>query len=184
MLLLTLRGTPTMYYGDELGLARVAIPSEATQDPWERNEPGLGLSRDPSRTPMQWSGGGNAGFTDGAHPWLPLDTNYRRHNVETLRGNPRSLLNLYRELIRLRRSHRALNVGTFRMLVSTEHTLVYERTFGEERLVVALNFSSLPQALPARFAEARLLLTSYLDREGALGEPTLRGDEGVIVSGV
>jgi len=183
MLLLTLRGTPTIYYGDELGLARVAIPSEATQDPWEKSEPGLGLSRDPSRTPMQWDGGANAGFTDGARPWLPLDPDYRAQNVESLRGDPRSLLSLYRELIQLRRGHLALSIGAFRLLASNAHMLIYERRFREERLVVALNFSGVPQALPAKFAEARLLLTTHLDREGPLGEPTLRGSEGAIMSG-
>ncbi len=63
MLLLTLRGTPTMYYGDELGLARVEMPPDAVQDPWGKNEPGHG--RDPSRTPMQWDAGPHAGFTHG-----------------------------------------------------------------------------------------------------------------------
>jgi alpha-glucosidase len=76
MLLLTLRGTPTMYYGDELGIGRVEVPPEQTQDPWEKNKPGLGVSRDPSRTPFQWIGGANAGFTSG-RPWLPIDADYR-----------------------------------------------------------------------------------------------------------
>ena len=132
MLLLTLRGTPTIYYGDELGLARVAIPHEAAKDPWKRNEPGLGLSRDPSRTPMQWNGGANAGFTRGARPWLPLDPGYQTCNVETMRGDLHSLLNLYRELIDLRRSHRSLSVGAFRLLASNAKTLIYQRTFGGE----------------------------------------------------
>src|SRR3569833_84734 len=79
MLLLTLRGTPTLYYGDELGLGRVAIPPDAVQDPWEKNEPGLGLGRDPSRTPMQWDATANAGFST-ARPWLPLDANYAVSN--------------------------------------------------------------------------------------------------------
>ena len=181
MLLLTLRGTPTMYYGDELGLARVAIPHDAARDPWEKNEPGLGLGRDPSRTPMQWNGDANAGFTRGARPWLPLDPGYQRYNVETMRGNPHSLLNLYRELIELRRSHRALSVGAFRLLASNAQTLIYQRTFGGEDLVIALNLSDAPQALPLKFAEAPLLLTTDLGRRGTLGEPALRGNEGLIL---
>ena len=71
MLLLTLRGTPTIYYGDEIGMRDVPIPPERVQDPWEKNEPGLGLGRDPERTPMQWDGRPKAGFTTG-EPWLPL----------------------------------------------------------------------------------------------------------------
>ena len=73
MLLLTLRGTPTLYYGDELGLEDVAIPPDRVQDPWERNEPGLGLGRDPARTPMPWDNSTNAGFTTGT-PWLPVNS--------------------------------------------------------------------------------------------------------------
>src|SRR6185369_17017347 len=71
MLLLTLRGTPTLYYGDEIGMHDVAIPPERIQDPVERNVPGCGLGRDPQRTPMQWSAARNAGFTQ-AEPWLPV----------------------------------------------------------------------------------------------------------------
>ena len=75
MLLLTLRGTPTLYYGDEIGMQDVPIPPERVQDPFEKNVPGIGLGRDPERTPMQWNAAPNAGFTDGT-PWLPLADDY------------------------------------------------------------------------------------------------------------
>src|SRR5690606_11977646 len=71
MLLLTLRGTPTLYYGDELGMRDVPIAPEQVQDPFEKNVPGMGMGRDPCRTPMQWDTSPNAGFTTG-RPWLPL----------------------------------------------------------------------------------------------------------------
>lgn len=71
MLLLTLRGTPTMYYGDEIGMRDVSIPPHRVRDPFEKNVPGLGLGRDPVRTPMQWTDGEFAGFST-AEPWLPL----------------------------------------------------------------------------------------------------------------
>jgi alpha-glucosidase len=93
MLLLTLRGTPTLYYGDELGMADVPIPPERVQDPWEINVPGLGLGRDPERTPMQWSAEPNAGFTDRT-PWLPLAADYASVNVEAQRAEPGSMLAL------------------------------------------------------------------------------------------
>jgi alpha-glucosidase len=70
MLLLTLRGTPTMYYGDELGMLNVPIPADRVQDPFEKNVPGKGLGRDPSRTPMLWNATPYAGFSDHP-PWLP-----------------------------------------------------------------------------------------------------------------
>ena len=116
MLLLTLRGTPTMYYGDEIGLARVEIPPERVQDPWEKNEPGLGLGRDPERTPMQWDGSPNAGFTTG-EPWLPLRRRSTRPATsKALPRDPGSILTLYRRLIALRRDepraeHRQLPSG-------------------------------------------------------------------------
>src|SRR5262249_55534753 len=71
MLLLTLRGTPTLYYGDEIGMHDVPIPLEAVRDPWEKREPGLGVGRDPQRTPMQWDASPAAGFSGGT-PWLPI----------------------------------------------------------------------------------------------------------------
>jgi alpha-glucosidase len=76
MLLLTLRGTPTIYYGDELGMTDVPIPPEHARDPWELNEPGLG--RDAERTPMRWTDGPTAGFCPpSATPWLPVRQNGR-----------------------------------------------------------------------------------------------------------
>ncbi|HEY2884301.1 MAG TPA: alpha-amylase family glycosyl hydrolase [Rhizomicrobium sp.] len=148
MLLLTLRGTPTLYYGDEIGLARVAVAADAVQDPWEKNEPGLGLGRDPSRTPMQWDGSRNSGFSDAERLWLPLDAGFRTHNVAALQADSQSLLNLYRALIALRHRHSALSVGSFRLVASSEQTLIYERAFASERIVIALNFSAERQNLP------------------------------------
>jgi alpha-glucosidase len=82
MLLLTLWGTPIMYYGDEIGMQDVPIPSERMQDPWEQRVPGLGLGRDPQRTPMQWDETPNAGFTnEDVQPWLPLADDYKAVNV-------------------------------------------------------------------------------------------------------
>ena len=69
MLLLTLRGTPTIYQGEELGMTNVTIPPEQVQDPWEKNVPGAGLGRDPIRTPMPWNDTQRGGFTT-AVPWL------------------------------------------------------------------------------------------------------------------
>jgi len=109
MLLLTLRGTATIYYGDELGLKNVAIPQDRVQDRWEKNEAGFGRGRDPARTPMPWDNSPNAGFTTGS-PWLPMSPD-QAHSVEALVADKRSILNLYRRLIGLRREHAALSVG-------------------------------------------------------------------------
>ncbi len=180
MLLLTLRGTPTMYYGDEIGMVDAEIPPERVQDPWGRNEPGLGLGRDPQRTPMQWDGSPNAGFSDGC-PWLPVAAGHEQCNVHALSQTPDSLLWLYKRLIDLRRQHEALIAGRFAIIDAPAPLLVYERRFADERLVVALNLSAeaVAASLPGT---GTLLLSTGLDREEeALGATlALRPNEGVI----
>ena len=126
MLLLTLRGTPTIYQGEEIGIMDTPIPPHLVQDPFEQNVPGFGLGRDPVRTPMPWSSEPNGGFTEG-RPWLPLNADADVLNVSTQANDPRSMLSLYRALIRLRRDSDVLLVGDMRLLAATEHVLAYER---------------------------------------------------------
>ncbi|WP_076073294.1 alpha-amylase family glycosyl hydrolase [Sphingomonas montana] len=146
MLLLTLRGTPTLYYGDELGLEDVAIPAPEVQDPRELREPGIGLGRDPVRTPMPWDASEGAGFTT-ATPWLPLNPDHRTGNVATQAADPTSLLNLHRELLSLRRTHQALATGDLTLLTSNPAILAYHR--GPDVLIL-LNLTDTPAsyALP------------------------------------
>jgi alpha-glucosidase len=182
MLLLTLRGTPTMYYGDEIGLGDVTIPPEAVQDPWERNEPGLGVGRDPQRTPMQWDASANAGFTTGK-PWLPLSDDFSSVNVAALRDDPTSILTLYRRLIELRQRP-SLRIGSYRPLAAQGDLLAYERRRDGERLVIVLNMGGNPcrLALPDDVAAGRILLSSWLDREDRVaGTLDLRANEGVVL---
>jgi alpha-glucosidase len=184
MLLLTLRGTSTMYYGDEIGIAKVEIPTDAVQDPWEKNEPGLGLGRDPARTPMQWDATPNGGFTS-ARPWLPLDPSFVACNVDGLAKDPRSILNLYRRLIEFRRRHLALSTGQYVPVQFEGPILAYERRLRAERLLIALNFGQNEQMmdLPGDAGEARMLLSTYLDQDeyGVTPRLRLRPDEGVII---
>jgi glycosidase len=183
MLLLTLRGTPTLYYGDELGLSDVAIPPAQVQDPRELREPGLGLGRDPVRTPMPWDGSRHAGFTTG-EPWLPLHADWPMRNVARMAHEPHSILTLYRRLLALRRAHTALSVGDITLLPAEGDVLAYQRRHGAERLIVALNLGERPWhlTLPDRARDWRLLLSTVADAtpagDGAL---LLRGDEGVIL---
>ena len=153
MLLLTLRGTPTLYNGDELGMQDVPIARHEVQDPWEKNIPGLGLGRDPCRTPMQWSAAAGAGFTRAA-PWLPLSTNFRQINVEVEAGDESSLLSMYRSLILLRQLEPALTVGTYRQMQIAGDLLVYERRYGHQRFVIALNFGGDALAFQLRTSGA------------------------------
>jgi alpha-glucosidase len=185
MLLLTLRGTPTMYYGDEIGMCDVPIPRERVQDPFEKNVPGMGLGRDPERTPMQWDATPNAGFT-AAEPWLPLAEDFRTKNVAAQRDDPRSMLGLYRRLIDLRRGEPALTVGSYAPVeVSEESDLVaFVRRHGGSRLLVALNLGARPQRLqPAEMdAGGTIVLSTHLDREGErLADVSLRPNEGLVI---
>lgn len=184
MLLLTLRGTPTLYYGDELGMEDVPIPSDMVRDPWEKNLPGLGLGRDPVRTPMQWDPSPHAGFSN-SQPWLPLSPNYQAVNVETARNDPRSILTLYRRLIALRRTEAALNLGAYRPVMETEELLLYVRQAEDRRILVALNCTGKPITVPpaAHPSGGTIMLSTALDREG---EPCgdrldLRANEGIVV---
>jgi alpha-glucosidase len=112
MLLLTLRGTPTIYYGDELGMEDVDIPKDKIKDPQALNEPGVGRSRDPERTPMQWNDSKNAGFTEG-EPWLPLMDNFKDINVEQQWNEKGSMLDLHRRLLSIRAKEPALHLGDY-----------------------------------------------------------------------
>ncbi len=180
MLLLTLRGTPTMYYGDELGMENVPIPAEAIQDTWAKREPGLSFGRDQVRTPMQWDASPGAGFSIG-EPWLPLDANWRSQNVESQAGDPHSILSLYRRLLDLRRERFALSVGNYQELPAPADVLVYQRKHGDETLAVALNLGR--QARMVELPSGRVLVSCSGDFDGRLigGAISLPPGEGVIV---
>ena len=192
MLLLTLRGTPTLYYGDEIGMIDVPISPEQRQDPWGLRVEGQG--RDACRTPMQWRPAPNAGFSAPSTPslWLPLALDYREVNVERQLADPTSILSLYRRLLAYRKASPALQWGSYRALDLEpqsnggvpETCYVFERRAGQERVVVALNFSAQDQrvTLP-NLGGATVVLSTHLDREEQLdrGELVLRGNEGVIL---
>ena len=183
MLLLTLRGTPTLYYGDEIGMENVPIPTEEAQDPWEKNEPGLGLGRDPERTPMQWDASPHAGFTNG-RPWLPLAADFATRNVAAQMQQPTSLLNLYRDLIALRRAHPVLHAGTYRKITALGDVLVFLRESAAECVLVALNLAGTAQddiPLPPGTQGHVLLSTEPGRTERVEGRLSLRPYEGVIL---
>lgn len=187
MLLLTLRGTPTLYYGDEIGMTDVAIPPELEQDPWGINMPGMGLGRDPERTPMQWSDAAHAGFSapETAQTWLPVAPDAAYVNVATELAEPSSILNFYRELLHLRRETPALQVGAYRSLTTnTRSCFVYMREMPGLRVVIALNFTDKGQMVDSGLSgEATILLSTRGDRHEVVNPERLglRPYEGLIM---
>jgi alpha-glucosidase len=180
MLLLTLRGTPFFFAGDELGLEQVPIPPARIQDPFEKLVGGYGLNRDPERSPMRWNGNRAGGFTTG-EPWLPMGEDVADRNVERSRADQFSLLSLYRQLIQLRLREPTLVAGEYWGLRSRNDILMYKRVLQSE-ILVALNIADQPRRL-AWEGTGVLLLSTYLDRDATpvLSPILLRSDEGVII---
>ena len=180
MLLLTLRGTPTCYYGDELGL--VDAPRRtggAVSDPQART--GEDRDRLVARTPMPWTTGPNGGFST-AEPWFPLASDDPALTVERQREDPGSLLNLFRALIRLRRERPALAVGAYRSLPSTENVLAFERWHPEGAIHVHLNLGPLSREID--LGDGRVLLSTaglVADQSSAGPMLSLDGYQGVVV---
>jgi oligo-1,6-glucosidase/alpha-glucosidase len=177
MLLLTLRGTPTLYQGDELGIGAVAISPDRVRDPRELRQPGIGLGRDPCRTPMPWDASANAGFS-AAEPWLPLNPDWPSRNVATQEADPGSMLHLTRALLRLRREIPALSIGDYHPVASGDCLLAFTRRADASRLLVALNLGEEPVSLPDEARGGERLLSTLLD-EGEAG--VLRGNEGLVL---
>jgi alpha-glucosidase len=194
MLLLTLRGTPTCYYGDELGMENVPIPPHKIQDPPAVNQPEIAhiVGRDPERTPMQWDDSVNAGFAAPSVDdlWLPLAPDYKEKNVARELEDPRSFLNYYRKLVATRKASPALVVGDYRSLTTNpaetmENCFIYERQAEGQRMIVALNFSGQEQKLSlSGMGKGRIILSTMMDREDEvdLSNFTLRANEGCIIA--
>jgi glycosidase len=146
MMLLTLRGTPLLYQGDEIGLADTPLTREEIVDPaglhyWP-DFPG----RDPGRTPMPWNADAGAGFTTpGVEPWLPLG-DPAANNVRAQREDPTSTLCLVRDLIALRRATPDLRLGDYSAVPATAGVWAWRRG---ETVQVVLNFSDASASLPA-----------------------------------
>jgi len=173
MLLLALRGTPTLYYGDELGIEQVDIPPELQQDPWGRQMPGMG--RDGCRTPMQWDTSPHSGFST-AMPWLPVAGGWQTRNVATQSGT--STLAFYRGMLALRSATPVLATGEYRSFDAPDDCLAFERHDGTDRVAVVINFSTENRHVDLA---GTVLLSTVLDREGRVEHLDLRPSEGIVV---
>ena len=180
LFLLTVRGAPYIWQGEELGLPNGEVAPEDYQDPQGIN---LGISRDMCRTPFHWNGGPNAGFTTGK-PWLPIASTWRTLNVEAEDADPRSSLTLYRRLLALRRAHPALHAGTMTLLETPLPVVAWLREEDDERFLTLLNLSGEAHLVshPA-LGEGEIVLSTALDRAGVadLAALTLRPNEGLLV---
>jgi alpha-glucosidase len=168
MLLLTLRGTPTIYQGEELGMRDTVISPHQVQDPWEKNVPGLGLGRDPVRSPMPWSRDRHGGFTTAA-PWLPVDTEGTACRAQQ-RDDRTSILSLYQSLLRLRRAEPALAIGSYRSLAHSDAILVYRREHAGRKFHVALNLSGTSQILPSEVGGGQVVISTTGELTGNTGQ--------------
>lgn len=180
MLLMTIRGTPFLFAGDEIGSEQVTIPPERIQDPFEKLVKGFDLGRDPERAPLRWDDTATGGFTTG-EPWLPLSED-RARNVAAQRRDSRSLLHLYRALIALRRTEPCLLHGEYRPRRARNDIFWFARSFDRTEILVGLNLCREPRLWEWEGSGVRLIST-YLDREQAKveGPLHLRPNEGVVV---
>jgi len=188
-MLLTLRGTPIIYAGEEIGMPMSKIPRHVMHDPLGTKYWPLSVGRDGARTPMHWSAEKNAGFTSGV-PWLPADPSHAHRNVEDQERDPESLLNWYRSLISLRTGRLALHAGNYRVLGTTPSGVyAYVRELRDEKIAVFLNFSARAVTFPAQADElagnvCRTLLSTHGEGDGepmALSHIRLRPHEVLIL---
>lgn len=190
MLLLTLRGTPTTYYGEEIGMGDGHIPPEFVQDPPAVNQPEIAhiVGRDPERTPMQWDASPHAGFTPAAaQPWLPVAASYPARNVAQQEQNPLSMLYLYRTLANLRQQEPALSVGNYATVeTAVPDIFAYQRTYPDaDSFLVVLNFGHAAHTLDLSHVAATAVIgvATDMQRSGpvSLSNLHIQPDEGLLL---
>jgi len=194
VLLLTLRGTPFIYQGQEIGMTNFDFTSlDQIKDVESHNIYNLArklhipekirwnmikkTTRDNARTPMQWNDGPNAGFTDGT-PWLPVNPNYTRINVKSQMNDPGSVRSFYRKMIDIRSRNKILKFGNFEAIQTGKRVFAYKRTYNGQSLITAVNFSPFMQ----RFELSGEVLVSSYDTEFFNG--TLKPYEAVVIKSI
>lgn len=186
LMLLTLRGTPVIYYGEEIGMQQVKIPRKKVQDPlgkkfWFSPVP---IGRDGCRTPMQWEDSANSGFSscEWGKTWLPVHKNYKKINVKLQRNDPHSLFNFYIELIRFRKRHIALQIGKIKLFPPKKSIFYYIRETESDVLLIVLNMSkkacsyNLKDLLP-KHEENSSIQALFSTHEGKIGENELLAEK-------
>jgi alpha-glucosidase len=176
-MLLTLRGTPFLYYGEEIGMRDISLKRSEIQDPPGKYYWPFYKGRDGCRAPMQWDDSPYAGFST-AKPWLPVHPNYVKRNAAAQQDDPHSLFNFVKKVLALRKEYPALQRGDFRLFFRTDTgVLAYERTLGEQRVLVYINFNGkMNTASLARDTnphDAKLLLSTNREEMRVYGNQFL-----------
>jgi alpha-glucosidase len=168
-LVLTLRGTPFLYYGEEIGMRDIKLSFSEILDPPGKKYWPFYKGRDGCRSPMQWNQNSYSGFSN-FKPWLPVHPNYLQRNVEKQQHDPASLLNFYKKLIKLRRAIPALQNGSFKLIPGLPSpVLSYIRELDNKRVLILLNFQlktlhfTLPDDL--NLQKGTILVNSIIDQE-------------------
>jgi len=163
LLLLSLPGTLTIYNGEELGMQDVHIAPDEVQDPAEKRQPGIGMGRDPERTPMPWEDSPLCGFTGGT-PWLPIGKSNQTVNVHASRKDPDSMLSLYERLLRLRHREPALVSGALTEMDATDGLLMFIRSDGNTIFRFVMNLSE--ERRPVEVGKGTILACTNIQRDG------------------
>ncbi len=179
VLLLTLRGTPFLYQGDELGLEDAVIPADRIVDPG---------GRDGSRAPLPWTSSAEHGWptNPGVRPWLPFPAEADRRNYAAMRDDPGSILHLHRRALALRRTDPVLQDGDFAFVPAPEGLVVFRRSIGDDQRLVLVNFTDDAVEVGEHPALAgsssmRVALTSDGHGEGAPFGGSVGADQAVVL---
>jgi len=189
VLLILLRGTPYIYYGEEIGMRETKLKKSEIMDPVGVMWAPFNRGRDSCRAPMQWNNQTNAGFTSGT-PWNKVHPDYPERNVNAMVHDPNSLLTFYRQLIGLRKQFRCLQVGNLELFdQKNESVLTFTRKFGKEIALIAINFTQFPQETDCKELGSEIIWTkSFSNKSADISQPKdgilrLVGEQAVLLIG-
>ena len=180
MLMMTLLGTPFVYYGEEIGMENGKIPKKDIKDRLGKRYWPIYKGRDAARTPMQWNTKQNAGFSE-TQPWLPVNKNYERVNIETQLLDKGSILIFFKALIKLRKSNKVLQVGDINLISYKNNVLIFERFIKNKSFTIVLNFSSYSKKIDSYINNEILISTHSFYNLKPNGEYKLQAYEGLII---
>ena len=184
-----LRGTPYLYYGEEIGMRETKLKKSEMMDPVGKSYAPINPGRDGCRAPMQWNNQANGGFTSGT-PWNKIHPDYMDRNVNAMIGDPNSLLTFYKNLIALRKHYRSIQVGSLELLdTKNESVLTFTRSFEKEVTLVAINFTQFPQKTDCSAFDTKVRWKAeFSNKQNALGRPEngilkLTGEQVLVIVG-